>query len=74
MFVSLSFAEAEAVIAKTNLDRVAEGGEAEDFHWLALKEAHFQQPLGHGIAAPHVLNAGPLADPELIEGEHRLTR
>src|SRR5712691_9936140 len=67
----LALAEAEAIIAQSHFDRVAERSETEYLDLLALHQPHFQQSLSQRVAPLDALDRGPLTDLQLIKRSHQ---
>src|SRR5262249_44135664 len=61
-------AQAEAVVAQPNFQRIAQRRDADDFHFRAFEEAHLQESLHQCVTAHDRFDGRPLADAQLVEG------
>jgi hypothetical protein len=63
-------AEAEAVVAQADFQRVAERGHVGDFDLFPFENAHLEQALYEGVVALDRLDSAASADRQLVQGRH----
>jgi hypothetical protein len=67
---SFTAAQAEAVIAQANFDRVTKRGDVDYVDLLAFQQSHFQEPLNEAVIPADVVDGGLLTNLQLIQGRH----
>jgi hypothetical protein len=63
--------QAKAVIAQSNLHRIAQRCEADYFNILSFEQTHLPQPLTEEVVTQDCFNRAPMARTELIQRRHR---
>ncbi len=63
-------AQAEAVVAEADFERIAQRCKANQFDWLAFEQAHFHKALHQTAAAADRRDTAVLSRTQLVESGH----